>query len=259
VVEINPDWWKTLFDETYLLTDARSVCDEDVTRHEVDMIERLLTLEKSAAILDLCGGQGRHALELCRRGFRNVTVLDYSEFLIEVGRRAARDSGAQIDFLCADARSTGIPDARFHTVLVMSNSFGYFHDAEDDRRLLCESLRLLRGGGRLLLDLVDPDFFLSNFTPLSWHETDGEIVVCRRRELRDDQVLSREMVLSKSRGLLRDASYLVRIYTAERITRLLESAGFRDIAVRTDYSAHKREGDYGFLTNRMLVVASKPH
>ena len=24
--EVNPDWWKRIFDETYLMTDARSVC-----------------------------------------------------------------------------------------------------------------------------------------------------------------------------------------------------------------------------------------
>ena len=34
----DPDWWKRLFDETYLITDARSVCDERVTRSEVDFL-----------------------------------------------------------------------------------------------------------------------------------------------------------------------------------------------------------------------------
>jgi D-alanine-D-alanine ligase len=256
-VEINPDWWKTLFDETYLLTDARSVCDEEVTRHEVDMIEHLLPLERTAAILDLCGGQGRHALELYRRGFQDVTVVDYSEFLIHLGEQTARSAGADVDFIKADARSTGLSDSRFHTVLVMASSFGYFQDADDDRQVLSECHRLLCPGGHVLLDLVNPDFLRNNFKPLSWHETDGEIVVCRRREIQDDRVLSREMVLSKTSGLLRDESYCVRIYTAQRITRLLESIGFRDITVRTDYAAQKRRGDYGFLTNRMLVVAYK--
>ena len=30
-IEVDPDWWKTLFDEVYLLTDARSVDDARVT------------------------------------------------------------------------------------------------------------------------------------------------------------------------------------------------------------------------------------
>lgn len=51
--EINPDWWKTLFDEIYLITDARSVCDEELTCREVDFLEHVLKLEKSAPILDV--------------------------------------------------------------------------------------------------------------------------------------------------------------------------------------------------------------
>ena len=35
---VDPDWWKTLFDDVYLLTDARSVCDLALTRREVDLI-----------------------------------------------------------------------------------------------------------------------------------------------------------------------------------------------------------------------------
>ena len=77
-MKINPDWWKTLFDETYLITDARSVCDDELTCREVDMVESRLELQKAWPIVDLCGGHGRHALELSSRGFQDVTVVDYS-------------------------------------------------------------------------------------------------------------------------------------------------------------------------------------
>ena len=35
-IPVNSGWWRTLFDEVYLLTDARSVCDQDITRREVE-------------------------------------------------------------------------------------------------------------------------------------------------------------------------------------------------------------------------------
>ena len=38
-IEVDPDWWKTLFDEVYLITDARSVCDSELTRREVDVFD----------------------------------------------------------------------------------------------------------------------------------------------------------------------------------------------------------------------------
>ena len=81
-IPVDENWWKSIFDEVYLLTDARSVCNEELTRQEVDFLEQTLLMDKSAPILDLCGGQGRHSLELSRRDFENITVLDYSEFLL---------------------------------------------------------------------------------------------------------------------------------------------------------------------------------
>ena len=71
-IQVDNNWWKYFFDEIYLLTDARSVCDEKLTSREVNFLEETLDLDKFAAILDLCGGQGRHSLELSRRGFANV-------------------------------------------------------------------------------------------------------------------------------------------------------------------------------------------
>ena len=86
-IPVDNNWWKHLFDEIYLLTDARSVCDEKLTCQEVDFLEETLDLDKSASILDLCGGHGRHSLELSKRGYMNVTVLDYSGYLVNLGEK----------------------------------------------------------------------------------------------------------------------------------------------------------------------------
>ena len=89
-IEVHPDWWKTLFDDVYLLTDARSVDDRELTRREVDVISRFLSLKPRHRILDLCGGHGRHSLELARRGFERCAVVDYSPFLVARGNATAR-------------------------------------------------------------------------------------------------------------------------------------------------------------------------
>ena len=81
MIHVDPDWWKTLFDDVYLLTDANIVCNPTLTKREVDVVEQALSLRPQQRILDLCGGQGRHALELTRRGYQHLTVLDYTPFL----------------------------------------------------------------------------------------------------------------------------------------------------------------------------------
>lgn len=258
MVTVNPDWWKTLFDETYLITDARSVCDEDLTRREVDFLEQVLDLEKSSPILDLCGGQGRHSLELSRREFEDVTVLDYSIFLINQGRERATRERLNTRFIQGDARDTGLPDQGYRHVIIMASSFGYFLDEKEDEKILREAFRLLMPEGVLLLDLPNRDYVMSNFSPQSWHEADEEIVVCRRRAHENDMIFCREVVISKSKGLIRDEAYCSRLYTKERITGLMTSVGFSAITIHKDFTPHKDKGDYGTMTNRMIVIAQKP-
>jgi D-alanine-D-alanine ligase len=257
MVRIDPDWWKTVFDETYLITDARSVCDRGITRREVRFLERLLKLEKSWPILDLCGGQGRHSLELSRRGFQDVTVLDYSRVLIDLGRDMAKKEGFDILFVCKDARDTGLPGRRFKAIIVMASSFGYFLDERENEKILREAFRLLMPSGSLLLDLPDREYILKNFAPQSWHEADQEIVVCRKRRLDHDAVSCREIVISKTQGLIRDTTYCTRLYSPDRIKKMLTSAGFSSVTIRRGFVSHAQQGDYGIMTNRMIVVGEK--
>ena len=257
MIKVAPDWWKTLFDETYLITDARTVCDEGLTCREVDFLEQVLKLEKSWPILDLCGGQGRHSLELSRRGFQDVTVLDYSKVLIDLGRDRAKKEGLNTIFVRKDARDTGLPSQKFKVIAVIANSFGYFVDEGENEKILREAFRLLVPKGSLCLDLPHREHVLKNFSPQSWHEASEEIVVCRQRRLDEDIMYGREMVISKIKGMIRDATYCTRLYSPEKITILLTSAGFTSVTIQKDFVSHGEKGDYGLMTNRMIVIADK--
>lgn len=256
--EVNPDWWKTLFDETYLVTDARSVCDDGLTCREVDFLQDFLRLEKSWPILDLCGGQGRHSLELSRRGFRNVTVLDYSEFLIELGMQKAQKEGLNTRFIKRDARDTCLPSGNFRVIIVMASSFGYFVEEIQNEKILREAFRLLMPGGLLFLDLPNRDYVVNQFKSRSWHEANEEILVCRERRLHhEDVIYSREMVISKAKGLIRDATYCTRLYTPEKITEMLNSAGFDKVQIQKEFVMHEQKLDYGLMSNRMITLGHR--
>lgn len=257
MVEFDSDWWKRIFDETYLITDARSVCDDELTCKEVDFLEEVLKVDRSWPILDLCGGQGRHSLELSRRGFQDVTVLDYSGYLINLGKEKARREGLNTFFIRRDARDTDLASERFKIIIVMASSFGYFVDEYENEKILLEANRLLMPEGTLLLDLPNRDYVLKNFNPESWHEADDEILVCRQRRLEEDILYSREKVISKSRGGIRDETYCTRLYSEEKIIEMMISSGFSSIKVQKDYMSHENRGDYGCMTNRMIVIAHK--
>lgn len=257
-MKVDPDWWKTMFDEVYLLTDARSVCDKEITRREVDLICELLPIRPGHRILDLCGGHGRHSLELCSRGFAWCTVLDYSLYLIDYARRQAAEYNCHIDCIQADARYTGLPSERFDHVLIMGNSMGYIPDPASDCQILAEANRVLRPGGWLLIDVTNGTAVRDSFNPTAWHEIGTDIVVCRQRKMEGNTVYAREMVLSKKKGVIRDCTYSLRLYDSPGVGALLEQAGFWQVKVKTDFSAHQGRGDYGFMNCRMVAAGQKP-
>jgi D-alanine-D-alanine ligase len=257
-IDVNPDWWKTLFDEVYLKTDARSVCDEDITRREVDAVCGLLPLRLDHTIVDLCGGQGRHSLELARRGFEQCTVLDYSHVLLEYGREKAQASGVQVTFVQGDATSTRLPAETYDHVLILGNSLGYMPEDVDDLRIMQEALRLLKPGGYLLVDVTDGAVVRDKFNPNAWHEVEDTIVVCRQRQLTDNFIRAREIVMCKQQGLMRDQSYAIRLYSSKCLEDLVARAGYTKTSIQSGFSSHQKEGDYGFMNHRLLLTAQKP-
>lgn len=257
-IDVDPDWWKTLFDEVYLMTDARSIGDPAITRQEIDIFTSLVPMQPHDRILDLCGGQGRHAIELCRRGFRDCTVLDYSQPLIDIGKREAIDQCRSVQFVQGDARHTDLPPEAFNHVLILGNSLGYITEPDADLHILQESMRLLKPRGWLLLDVTDGAAACTTLPPLAWHEIGDDVVVCRQREVKDDRICAREMVLSKAQGMIRDLTYCIRPYDTEDLAELVARAGFCDIKRYSDASVLKPTEDVGCMNQRLVVSARKP-
>lgn len=256
-IKVDPDWWKKIFDEIYLLTDARSVGDEDLTRKEIDLILEVLPIQPKQKILDLCGGHGRHSFELYTRGFTKITLLDYSMFLVDLAKSNAEKKNYQIEFFRRDARNTGLPPESFDYVLLLGNSLGYIDEPGADKLILQEAIRVLRKDGWILIDVTDGSTIAENLMPTAWHEIDSDKVVCRQREVVDNRINARELVLSKKEGLIRDSTYSIGIYTPGELVVLMENVGFKKVRVQTEFRSHLSKGDYGFMNRRMLAFGRK--
>jgi D-alanine-D-alanine ligase len=256
-IDVDPDWWKTMFDEIYLITDARSVCDETLTCREVDVICELLPLNSSHQILDLCGGHGRHTFELYKRGFTECTLLDYSQTLIDIARSEAVKKDYAVEFIQCDARNTQLSSSTFDHVIIMGNSLGYIQAPDADTKIIAEAFRILRPEGWLLVDVTDGDVVKNSLSPNSWHEIGDQTVVCRQRELNGNILNAREMVIDKQTGLVRDRTYAVRLYDSESLGVFLQQSGFSKIRVYANFSPHRSDGDYGFMNHRMIGVGQK--
>jgi D-alanine-D-alanine ligase len=252
--QVDPEWWRHIFDRIYLLTDARSIGDEQITRAESDLMEKYLQVSKNEPILDLCSGQGRHALELARRGYTRINAVDYSEYLLVLGK-SRNDS--RVSFIRGDARSLPFNSNSYKAVAVMACSFGYFPDDKENETILREAHRVLTPGGILLIDLADGDKTRKQMVKSSWHEADKGVFVLRRRKPQSGGIAVRELVISSRKGLIRESYYFEKLYSANRIRELVSGAGLRQARVHRGLNKLCGDQDLGFMSNRMLVTARK--
>lgn len=255
---VNPDWWKTIFNSIYLMTDSDVVEDRNITGQEVDLFSEILKLSPEDSILDLCCGQGRHSLELARRGFKYIEGIDRSHYLIQKAKGRAKKEGLDVKFREGDARKLPYLPDNFDVVMVLGNSFGYFETLQDDLRVLKGVFKVLKPWGKLLIDVADGEYLRENFQPRSWEWTGKKYFVCRERSLSLDKqhLISRELVTHVERGIITDQFYSVRLYTRDRVAELLETAGFSDVVFHGEISPDsQRNQDLGMMERRIIATA----
>jgi len=251
---LDPNWWKNIFNSTYLKTDGDVVDDKQITKREIDLFIKILNLSPEDKILDLCCGQGRHCIELANRGFKHVEGLDRSHYLIQ---RAKKES-LMIKFREGDARKLPYSADTFNVVMILGNSFGYFETAKEDMLILKEVLRVLKPWGRFLIDISDGNYLKENVKSRSWEWINKKYFVCRERSLSLDKtrLISREIVNDVDNGVITDQFYAERLYTQDEMIEFLKQAGFSNITVHgTITPDSKRNQDLGMTEKRIIISA----
>jgi ubiquinone/menaquinone biosynthesis C-methylase UbiE len=109
-------WYEDLFENS-----AKSYDKEPFvkgTHGEVDFMEEELASDKSATILDIGCGTGRHAIELAKRGY-SVTAIDFSASQLDQARLNAAAANVTVQFVEADARHLDYNN-QFDVVIMVS-------------------------------------------------------------------------------------------------------------------------------------------
>ncbi len=255
------EWWRKLFNALYVKTDGDVVENVENTRRDVDFIVQAAAIQPHSQILDLCCGQGRHCLELARRGFKQVTGVDRSRYLIRLAKKRAQTEGLQVVFKEGDARNPRLNESSFDCVAIMGNSFGYFSNKLDDEKVLTTVGKILRPSGQIVLDVTDGAYMADHFERRSWEWIDEHHFVCRERSLSADRerLISREVIVHDEMGVIADQFYAERLYTRDGIQKLLEKCGFRNIRHHgSAESVSDRDQDLGMMARRLLITGDAP-
>lgn len=216
---------------------------------EIDQIIDLASIAPGAAVLDLCCGPGRHALELARRGFA-VTGVDRTASYLEIARGEAAD--LPIEFAQADMREFCRSEA-FSVALNLYSSFGYFDDPADDRLVVDNLYHSLAPGGVLMIDLLSKEVLARNQFHRNWIEWDGGFLLESSQFQRDWTWLQNRWIVITQDGI---GEYVRghRLYAASELSALLTSAGFAKITLYGDLAG----APYNQAASRLVAVAHKP-
>jgi hypothetical protein len=126
--------------------------------------------------------------------------------------------------------------AAFDSVTLTLSEFGCFDDESDNQLVLAETRRVLRDGGRFLLDIVvNRDELILNGDRNSSFDGGGFFIVDRGRLDIPSGIFSREFQWYRQ-GQLQEETWQIRAYTAPEVSRMLEQAGFRESAGYRNYA-----------------------
>lgn len=249
VTQLPGEWWRTWFGQHYL--DVYDDYLKERTPVEVDQLETLLRLSPLSTVLDLGCGQGRHVIELARRGY-HVTGLDLSPYLLSVAQHRATAAGVSVEWVEADMRRP--PEGRgYDLVLSLFTSFGYFDDDADNDAVLRAAAEALAPGGRMLLEILNGDRAVKQFREREWFPV-GQLTVLEERTLdpqRNRLAVRRTVVRSGER----ETSYhSIRLYRGPEIRQRLLTAGFTEVRIHGDWDGSPLRDQ----SDRIIAIGQTP-
>ena len=248
MAEPESEWWRTWFGPSYLELYDETL--QERTQTEVDQLERFLQLRPPLRILDLPCGQGRHAIELARRGY-DLTGVDLSPYLLDVAKARAAEAGVRVRWLQADMRQP-LEGESFDLVLNLFTSFGYFAELGDDRLVVRAAAAMLKPGGRFLLEVINGDRVMAHFQEREWF-TVGQLVVMERRSL---DAAARRMVVERTVSSDNGSEvnlHALRLYGGRDLRQLLTAEGFAQVELFGDWNREPLTPD----SLRVLAVGTR--
>jgi SAM-dependent methyltransferase len=240
----NEDFWRELY--PYMFPPERL----EAATMEVDQVLRLAQVT-NGAVLDLCCGPGRHAVEFAQRGF-HVTGVDASAYLLARADERAGRFKVQVEWVQDDMRRFR-RHLRFDLVCILFTSFGYFDTDDENLQVARNVLDSLKPGGVLVIDVIGKERLARNWqNSLISEFTDGTLLVQLPQVSRAWTRVSTKWLLIKERTV-RTFQFEHTIYSARELEALILRAGFEKVEIFGSLQG----APYGLDAERLVAVARK--
>lgn len=236
-------WYREWFGQDYL--DLYAHRDQGEAERGVARVVEWLGPERPNAVLDLACGAGRHTEALRKRGLRALGV-DLSLTLLAGRPDLPRVRG--------DMRCLPFTDGSFDWVLNFFTSFGYFETERENFRVLEEMVRVMRPGGRFLIDFLNRDRVLAELTAAETDEVDGRRIDVQRWYDPATCRINKRITVSPPGRPARNYLESVRAYSKEEVTIGLSWAGLELTDLYGNFQGDPFQSD----SERLILLGRKP-
>jgi SAM-dependent methyltransferase len=237
-------WFESWFDTRYYHLLYRNR-DE---REAVDFLDKLfghVALSKSAEVLDLACGKGRHAVYMAKKGL-NVTGYDLSPSNISEADRLAHD---HLHFYIRDMRED-LGKEKFDAVFNLFTGFGYFESDEENFSVFKRIYEALKPGGLFIFDYLNAEY-AHQFTEQHVRQNIEGIEFITSKIRRGKKVIKEIEVTDVGKKFhFREE---VTLYKAPEIEAALIRLGFQDLQKFGDYTL----GVYTAQSPRLVIICRK--
>jgi len=239
------DWYKNWFGNEYLTIYAHR--DDEEANQLIELIHTYLKISPRINILDLCCGQGRHALQLAQSGYK-VYGMDLSRQLLQVAKfRKTEDQNAY--FVQADMRYLPTYQA-FDLLLNLFTSFGYFESDVENISVFHQFFHALKKGGNFVFDYFNTRHVIENLVPFEKDQV-GDLKIEIKRCIKGSRVQKRIYIKNKNHSAVFYES--VKMYTRNEILNMLQEVGLRVHYIFGNYDGSK----FSLNSPRLIIMGQK--
>ncbi|MBD3225839.1 MAG: methyltransferase domain-containing protein [Caldithrix sp.] len=245
-------WTEEFFDEYYLKS-IHSITTEQRTQKEVDFLLSNVEINHENKILDLACGDGRHAIELARRGYNQVVGLDLTPMYIQLANEKSEDLTNQPRFIQDNMTNLNTAD-EYDLIYSYFSSLFYFKDKKNIRNLK-RIFQALKRDGYFLFDQINPISFLRSTPHKDWYTTeDNYLILDKYNHNAISGIITNERLIVTPEGKRINRVFYFRDYTVAELRFHLEKIGFEIIDVFGTFDSDP----YSIESPRQIFITRKP-
>jgi len=240
---LKTEWFETFFQGpavefwTRCMPPALAVAD-------ADFIQNAMEAAPGARLLDVPCGNGRHSIELARRGYR-MTGIDLSHEFLEAAR-----SQIEGDWRFGDMRDLKLEPEAFDGAFCFGNSFCYL-DYANAGAFLKALGGAIKPGGRLAIETgTVAEAILPALLQKRWHRFGDILMLSECKYVAAASRMDIEYTFIQG-GVVETRPTSSYVFTAAELGRMLDSAGFEVVALNGSVA-----GDPFQLGSRELVITA---